>query len=181
MTDSSEYLSDAAIRERLATEHDALRARLGRIPAALQSRRPAPDRWSIAEVLEHLARVEGGMAKLLTLRGHEAPSGDAPPPSAIGTPQLARLVRDRSRKIEAPERVRPAGALGAAEAWARYDAVRAQLLAAFAAADPVSLDGLTHPHPVFGALTLRTWVAFSADHEARHAAQIGEIAEQLQG
>ena len=183
MTDSTDYLSDAAIRARLAAERAALRQRLDRIPLELQTRRPAPDRWSIAEVLEHLGRIEGGVTKLLMLRGHEAPAADAPPPGpeSVGSPKHGRMVRDRSRKIEAPERVRPAGALGPQEAWAQLEATRAKLLEAFAGADARSLDGLTHAHPVFGPLTLRTWVSFTADHEARHAAQIGEIAEQLQG
>jgi hypothetical protein len=35
------------------------------------------------------------------------------------------------------------------------------------------------PHPRFGPLTGYQWIAFSGAHEARHAAQIREIAEQL--
>jgi hypothetical protein len=41
------------------------------------------------------------------------------------------------------------------------------------------LDRVTHPHPVFGLLTLRSWVAFSADHEARHSDQIADVAQRL--
>jgi hypothetical protein len=35
-------------------------------------------------------------------------------------------------------------------------------------------------HAVIGRLTLRDWLAFVAHHEARHAAQIDEIAAAFQ-
>ena len=38
------------------------------VPASLRDRKPAPDRWSVAEVVEHLAIVEQRVAALLTVR-----------------------------------------------------------------------------------------------------------------
>jgi uncharacterized damage-inducible protein DinB len=181
MTDSSEYLSDASIRERLEAERQRLRERLAAIPAELQGRRPSADRWSIAEVVEHLARIEGGVTKMLSHFGAAAPAGDVAPPAmtAHATPELGRRVRHRGTRIEAPERVRPGGGLDGATALAQLESARQALLAAFAAANRDALDVHTWPHPVFGPLTLRSWVSFTADHEARHSAQIAEIAEQL--
>jgi prephenate dehydrogenase len=95
------------------------------------------------------------------------------------SPALGQLVRDRSKHIEAPERVLPAGALTADEALPHLQSGRAGMLEAFRTANPDALDQVTHPHPIFGPLTLRSWVALAADHEARHAEQISEIAEQL--
>ena len=95
------------------------------------------------------------------------------------TPELGRRVRHRGIRIEAPERVRPGGSLDIAAALAQLEAARAELLRAFAAANRESLDVFTYPHPVFGPLTLRSWVSVTADHEARHSAQVVEIAEQL--
>ena len=77
--------------------------------------------------------------------------------------------------------MRPAGTLSAESALTQLLAARAELLAAFASANADALDRVTHPHPVFGPLTLRSWMALTADHEARHAAQIDEIAGALRG
>lgn len=177
----ADYLATPEILARLSAERDALVERLSKIPVALQNERPSPERWSIAEVLEHLVRIETGLTKLFMMKGQAPPPDDvpAPAPEASSTPALGMRIRDRSQKIEAPERVRPAGALSAESALEQLQAVRAGLLSAFASADTVALDRVTHPHPVFGPLTLRSWMALTSDHEARHAAQISEIADQL--
>lgn len=177
----ADYLATSEILARLGAERDALVARLAKIPAAIQNERPSPERWSIAEVLEHLVRIETGLTKLFMIKGQTPPSDDvpAPPPEASSTPALGQRIRDRSQRIEAPERVRPEGTLSADSALTQLQAARVGLLSAFASADVTALDRVTHPHPVFGPLTLRSWMALTSDHEARHAAQIGEIADQL--
>lgn len=177
----NDYLSTPRIYERLETEREALVSCVERVPNDMRDRRPEPNRWSIAEVLEHLTRIETGVTKLLMLRGQSPPPADSPPPeaSSVMGPELGAVVRDRSKRIEAPERVQPAGGLSAQDALAHLSTTRAGLLAAFESANPEALDRLTHPHPIFGPLTLRSWVALAADHEARHAQQIAEIAQQL--
>ena len=181
MTEPTDYLSDESIRERLATERRLLRERIASTPAELHARRPSPARWSIAEVVEHLARIEGGVTKMLRHFGATAPGADVPRPAAVAraTPELGRRIRNRGTRIEAPERVQPGGSLDLPAALAQLEAAREAMLDAFAAADRESLDVYTYPHPVFGPLTLRSWVSVTADHEARHSAQIEEIARQL--
>ena len=176
-----DYLATPNILDRLQRERDSLIARVHSISADIHDKRPDPTCWSIAEVLEHLMRVELGVTKLLTVRGQSAPAADTPSPdeSSLLTPAVSALVRDRSRGIEAPERVRPSGAVSSQDAIAQLANTRAGLISAFSSADREALDRVTHPHPVFGLLTLRSWVAFSADHEARHSDQIAEIAQRL--
>jgi uncharacterized damage-inducible protein DinB len=178
---SDDFLATNNILQRLEDERAALLARVDSIPAGLREKRPSPSRWSVAEVLEHLTRLETGLTKLLTLRGQQPPPVDTPAPdeSSRMSPRLAALVRDRSKYLEAPERVLPAGTMTADEALPHLQDARKAMLAAFASADAAALDTLTHPHPYFGPLTLRSWVALAADHEARHAEQISEIAQQL--
>ena len=177
----SDYLSTSGILERLQTERDALLLRLEGIPHELQNRRPSEGRWSIAEVLEHLTRIEGGLTKLLSMRGQEEPPPGSPSPdsSNLYSHEIGNLVRDRSQHIEAPERVLPAGASSAQEALDQLKSARSALLTAFDSANRTALDHVTHPHPIFGPLTLRSWIALVSDHEARHAEQIGEVADQL--
>ena len=65
------------------------------------------------------------------------------------------------------------------EAIALLETERRGLLDAARAADPVALEHRTDYHAVLGRLTLRDWLAFVAHHEARHAAQIDEVAAAL--
>jgi uncharacterized damage-inducible protein DinB len=159
----------------LDRERHALLAAVDGVSEAHRERRPASDRWSVAEILEHLATVEQAVAKLIAIRGREPLPPDMEPPVPLASERLAEL-RVRDRRIDAPDTLRPAGTLTAAAAAGALDASRAALLAAARAADPVALERRTYHHAVIGRITLRDWLVFVAHHEARHAAQIAEIA-----
>jgi uncharacterized damage-inducible protein DinB len=160
----------------LDAERAALMADVARVHEQDRSRRPSPECWSIAEVLEHLATVERGVAKLIAKRGRQTPAPDQAPAQPLDDARIAQL-RGREERRQAPEFVRPSGTMSAADALRALEETRAGLRQAILDADPVSLDSCTHPHPVLGSITLRDWLNFIAHHEARHAAQISEIAE----
>jgi hypothetical protein len=169
------------IRALLATERATLLAAVERVPGRLRDERPAPDRWSIAELLEHLARVETGVGRLLALRGQEdlQDVDEAAVAAAQLTPERALQLRNRLARIDAPERVRPTRSTNADEGLARLADTRAELEAALMAARPSALDRSIHTHAVLGPMTLRGWAMFIAHHEARHAQQVDEIAAAL--
>jgi hypothetical protein len=153
------------------------------VPPELRETRPAPERWSVAEVLEHLTRVEDGLTRLLALRLGEAQTAgqltteaDA---SSITTSINHELILDRRRLVSAGERVLPRGGLDAATALAGLEAARARLRDLIVAHDGLSLGNVSHPHPVLGPINGYQWFIFIGSHEARHAAQIREIGEQL--
>jgi hypothetical protein len=170
-------IADDPLPPLLARERAAFLAALERVPAARRAERAAPDRWSALEIAEHVARIDVGVAKLLALKGAEpVTSTPAEREAARLTPQRAALVRDRSVRVEAPDRVRPTGALDEPAVQAQLAAARAAFLQAYQAADPAVLDGALHPHPFIGPVTLRGWVELAAHHDARHAQQLDEIA-----
>lgn len=161
----------------LARDRAALLAEAERVPRARWAERPAPDRWSVVEILEHVARIDTGVAKLLALRAVEpVPATPEELAAARLAPHKIAAVREPTQRVEAPERVRPRGAVAPDSAAEHLAAARAALEAAYQAADPAVLDGMVHPHPFVGPLTLRGWVEFVAHHDARHARQIGELA-----
>lgn len=162
----------------LDAERAALLDNVARVQEQDLSRRPSPEVWSIAEVLEHLATVERGVAKLIAKRGRQAPAPDQAAASPLDEARVARL-RGRDKRMEAPDFVRPTGSLSAADALRYLEESRAGLRKALQDADPASLEGCTHPHPVLGPITLRDWIHFVAHHEARHAAQVAEIADSF--
>jgi uncharacterized damage-inducible protein DinB len=162
----------------LDVDRRALLAAVERVSDADRDRRPSASHWSVAEVLEHLASVERGVAKLIALRGREPVPPDQEPAVPL-TGDRVMMLRMRDRRIDVPDTLRPTGAVSAEAAVRSLAESRAALLAAASAADPVALEQRTYHHPVLGRLTLRDWLAFVAHHEARHAAQIDEIASAL--
>lgn len=56
------------VTDPLARERDHLLATFARVPEARRAVRPSAGAWSALEILEHCARVEGGVAKLLGIR-----------------------------------------------------------------------------------------------------------------
>jgi hypothetical protein len=168
----------------LDQERAAFLAQVERVPPERRAERPAPDRWSVAEIIEHVARIDTGVSKLIALRSAE-PSL-VPPEQAVAarmTPKRAAWVRDRSLRIEAPERVRPTGTLTLEAALAQLASARAALKAAYQGAEAAVLDNSVHPHPhpAIGRVTLRGWVELAAHHDARHAQQIAELADAWAG
>ena len=132
--------------------------------------------WSAAQIIEHCARVEGGVARMI-VKGAELPRTATAEElqASVLTERTIGWVRDRVAKVEAPERVHPTGTLDADAALAQLQATREALLAAFMAADPAVLDGIAFPQPFLGPLTLRSWTELVAHHDARHAQQMAEL------
>ena len=132
--------------------------------------------WSAAQIIEHCARVEGNVARMIA-KSAEMPrtATSAELQSAVLTARTIGWVRERTTKVEAPERVHPTGTLDADAALAQLQASRGALLAAFTTADGATLDGVAFPHPFLGPLTLRSWVELTAHHDARHAVQMAEL------
>jgi enoyl-CoA hydratase/carnithine racemase/uncharacterized damage-inducible protein DinB len=164
----------------LEADRRGLIAAVERVPEADRGRPPAEGRWSVGQVLEHLIAVERSVTKLMTIRGREPIPPDNPPPIPRASERVASLRR-RDRRIEVPDQLRPAGTMTVAEALAALSETRAALLDAARAADPEALARRTYHHAVLGRLALVDWLAFIAHHEARHTAQIDEIAGALSG
>jgi hypothetical protein len=160
-----------------------LRAAVDGVPPELRETRPSPDRWSVAEVLEHLTRVEEGISRLLAMRLGEAQTAGQlsveADTSAITSSINHELMLDRRRLITAGERVVPRGGLDATTAMSALEASRTKLRELIVAYDGLTLGAVSHPHPVFGTINGYQWFIFIGSHEARHAAQIREIATQL--
>jgi hypothetical protein len=162
----------------------ALHAAVDAVPPSLRETRPAADRWSVAEVLEHLGRVEEQLTRLLAAKLAQARlTGALGPERESGrvTDSLDGLALDRRQRIKAGDRVLPQGAMDAATALATLDKTRANLRELIVAHDGLSLGAVNHPHPAFGVLDGYQWVTFIGTHEARHAAQIREVGQAVAG
>jgi hypothetical protein len=166
----------------LDTERSALRDAVELVPSALRNQSPGPDRWSVAQVLQHLASVENRIGMAMTKWIADARTGGTGPEtetSSVVNNVLVQAIADRSKRRDAPEEFRPPGDADAESAWAALERSRKTLRAAILAGDGLALGGVVQPHPVLGPIDLYQWALFEGSHEARHTGQIREIAEEL--
>ena len=159
-------------------QRTALLGAVSTVPEPLRDARINTETWSIAEVLEHLHRVEHGIARLLVLTiERRRPAGiseERETGSLLNSLDAYDLTR-RDRRLMAPDPVAPRGTYTAAQGLAALSRSRKALLAAIRSGDGLALGELTFAHPLLGSLHLYQWILFVGQHEARHAAQIAEI------
>ncbi len=158
----------------LDSARDVLRRAVGTVAAERRGQRPAPERWSVAEILEHLHLVESAVARMLSRAVAELPA--VPPLDEVSPLDRASVV-DRTRRLETIDRARPTGELEWRQAWDELTETRGELVRVLTSTDAATLRRVRAPHFVFGTLDGLGWVRFVAGHEERHAAQILEISQ----
>jgi hypothetical protein len=165
-------------------EHiDRTRARLFSIVEGLSEEQlaysPAPDRWCVAELVEHLSIVESGVVRVLERLLSNVDESGAAAPGTFEPVSVEEFVeRSRGVKLEAPDRVRPTG-LPLADSLARLKDSRAALHALRPRIDRADGRALRFPHPAWGPLDLYQWLLFVGAHEDRHLAQIEALKQTM--
>ena len=168
----------------LDNSRSVLKAAVEQVPESLRRTRPAHDRWSASEVLEHLAKVNRFFAERIATSIAEARSVGLGPEQDPRTPlstDIVNKLKDRSDRRQARDVVMPSGQVEWADAWGDLDRAREDVRAAVLAADGLALGRVTAEHRFFGVLSVYQWVELTAEHECRHADQIREIAAALAG
>lgn len=172
----------SAIVDELTAERTRLLAAAARVPERWRHASPSPERWSAAQVLGHLVKVEASSGRLFSVHARQLRESGAPMETATD----ARAVIDafavhpldrRDQPVPAPDMVQP-------DADVTYDAAldalavgRQRLLAAIHNANGLPLGSARAPHPRLGSLTMYEWLLFIARHEARHIGQLAELAD----
>lgn len=166
----------------LDRERNALREAVELVPAELRNQSPGADRWSVAQVLQHLAGIEDRIGKSMTkwiAEAHASGTGSESETSSVMNSLPLNLIADRSKRRDAPEEFRPSGDTDSVAAWALLEQTRATLRAAILNGDGLALSEIKKPHPVLGPINLYQWALFVGSHETRHAGQVREIAAKL--
>ena len=159
-----------------------LRAAVDSVPSDARNQKPAPDQWSVAEVLDHIAMVHNRVAAAIgkwiaeaQVAGLGSETSSSPLLNTIPTERIL----DRSHKRQAPETILPRSDVDAETAWSELEQAREKLRAAFLSGDGLALEQVVQPHPVLGPINMYQWTLFNGSHEARHALQIREIGATL--
>jgi uncharacterized damage-inducible protein DinB len=166
--------------------NDGARARLFRsvenLSEAEQTFHPAPGKWSIAEVLEHVSLVESNVVRLLRmfLRKAEAAGGARAEGEPFATVSIKEFVEQAAtNKYQSPEAAVPSGSATIADSLARLDETRAALETLRPVVERLDCTQMLYPHPAFGPLNLYQWLAFMGVHQSRHRRQIEALKETL--
>lgn len=135
-----------------------------------------PDRWSIAEVAEHIAVSETIILGLVTDKILKAPPVPRDP-NGISDEKLLAGLMDRTSTFQAPEMLRPTNRWATRDALTKDFIAAREKTAAYVKATTDDLHGHSAPHPVFKMLDGYQWVLLLSGHSARHTAQINEVKE----
>jgi len=174
----------AELVDYVTAQRTTLLVAVSTVPEALRDARIDTGVWSIAEVLEHLHRVESGIARLIARtmeRGRRVGIPEEQETGSLLDSLDAYDLTRRDRRLVAPDPVAPRGGYTAAQGLAALAQSREALLAAVRSGDGLALGGLTFPHPLLGSLDMYQWILFVGQHEARHAAQIAELGRSPTG
>jgi uncharacterized damage-inducible protein DinB len=136
--------------------------------------RPAPDRWSVAECLEHIVTVEARLLDRIQTTLEKAP--DPARRSAFEGRDNALLAHTVGREVrlQAPEILVPTGRFSDEQLLPEFEAARRRSQE-FAASTQADLRGRVFKHPAFGDLDLYQWLLMIAAHCDRHRTQSEEV------
>jgi hypothetical protein len=164
---------DRALKYLQITKENVLAATKG-LSEAQWNFKPGPDRWSVAEVMEHIAAAEDLLFDLTTKQVMNAPPRpDGDDVKAIDESVLAK-VPDRTVKQQAPEPLKPTNRYGSPDAAVKHFVESRDKTIDFLRKTP-DLRAHAIDSPFGKKLDAYQWILFIAAHSERHTKQINEV------
>jgi DinB superfamily len=163
---------DRALQYLESTEKNVRDAVKG-LSAAQWNFKPAPERWSIAQVVEHLAAAEDMLRGMIVEKVMISPA--APDRDVKMIDDLVfKTVPDRSHKVDAPEPLRPVNRFGTPEEALKHFVESRGQTEDFLKRTP-DLRAHAIDSPMGQKLDGYEWVLLIAAHSERHTKQINEV------
>jgi hypothetical protein len=136
--------------------------------------KPAPDRWSVAEVTEHIAAAEDLLRGMIFEKVMTAPPRPAGDDVAAIDEMVITMVPDRSQKRQAPEPLKPVNRFGSGQgALKHFVESRQQTVDFLNQHDDLRAHAIDSP--MGKKLDAYEWVLFISAHGERHTKQINEV------
>lgn len=139
--------------------------------------RPTPEKWSATLIVEHLAKTEANLVRVVKKLLGKAEAANAKSDGKINPPisfaETAEKIR--GERLEAPAFIAPEGAASIADSLKQLAESRRALLELRARIEAVDGSNAEYPHPFFGQFNLYQWLAFIGLHERHHLRQIREL------
>jgi uncharacterized damage-inducible protein DinB len=138
--------------------------------------KPAPDRWSIAEVMEHIALAEDMIRGLIETQVMKSPAIAPRDPAEVKKIDdgVMAKVPDRSHKIQAPEQLKPTNHFGTPD-QAEQHFLESRATTETFLKDTAGLRAHAMMDPTGTQMDAYEWVLLIAGHSERHTKQILEV------
>jgi uncharacterized damage-inducible protein DinB len=133
----------------------------------------APDRWSVAQVMEHIAAAEDFIRGMLKEKIMMAPAGEAGRDVKKTDDAVMAMVPDRTNKVQAPEPLVPTNRFGSPADSVKHFVESRATTEEFLKTTTGLRDHVTDSP--MGKLDGYEFVLLIAAHSERHTKQINEV------
>jgi hypothetical protein len=133
----------------------------------------APDRWSVAQVMEHIAAAEDFIRGALKEKVMMAPAGEPGRDVKKTDEAVMAMVPDRTNKVQAPEPLVPTNRFGSPEGSVKHFVESRATTEEFLKSTTGLRDHVTDSP--MGKLDGYEFVLLIAAHSERHTKQINEV------
>jgi hypothetical protein len=165
-----------SLLKNLQASHDAFVQSISGLSEKQWKFKSAPDRWSVAEVAEHITIAESTLLGMVQKQIMATPAAPEKRAEVKGKDEtVVKALEDRSHKAQAPEFLKPTNR------WANRD----ELSKAFEEERKATMDYVKTttddlrdhfaPHPVLGPMDAYQWMLLISAHSERHTKQIAEV------
>jgi hypothetical protein len=133
----------------------------------------APDRWSVAECLEHVAATEDRLQGMVIAQVMKAPG--APDRDVMKVDNMVMtMIPDRSHKAQAPEELKPTNRFGGPDGSLKhFEETRTKTEDLLKNTPDLRAHAVDSPMGV--KLDAYEWILFMGAHSERHTKQILEV------
>ena len=163
---------DRALQYLESTKKNVLEATKG-LSDAQWNFKPAPDRWSVAQVMEHIAAAEDFIRTMTKEKVMMAPAGEPGRDVKKMDETVLAMVPDRTNKAQAPEPLVPSNRFGSPEGSIKHFVESRATTEDFLKNTPGLRDHVSDSP--LGKLDGYEFVLLIAAHSERHTKQINEV------
>jgi hypothetical protein len=163
---------DKALQYLETTRKGVLEATKG-LSEAQWNFKPAPDRWSVAQTMEHIAAAEDYIRGMVKEKIMMAPAGDPGRDVKKTDEGVLAMVPDRTTKVQAPEPLVPTNRFGSPEASLKHFVDSRTTTEDFLKTTTGLRDHVADSP--MGKLDGYEFVLLIAAHSERHTKQINEV------
>lgn len=169
------------IYERNRAAGDRLRSLIVSLEPAKLDQLPVNEKWTIANIVEHVSLVEESMIRICSKLLGKAESAFEFGNGTIETSEsfAKKALEIAAIKLEAPEIVQPTRNASVEESMSRLEENWQRMLELKSAFERFDSNRHRFPHPFLGNLSAAEWLTLIGGHKLRHIKQIENLAARL--
>jgi DinB superfamily len=153
----------------------SLEAELVGLSSEQLSFKATPEKWSIAEIVEHLALSENGLFQIMQQSLKTPADSLKRNEIKVTDEQISRRLTNRNTKVKAPEVIQPTGKFPSVEAAMKAFTQRRDATIQYVSTTNDDLLNHFWQHPATGTIDLYQTMLLISAHSERHILQLREV------